>query len=484
MASQSLKDKTVKGVGWTALDSVANYGISFIVGLVLARLLSPDEYGLIGIITIFIVIFNTIVDSGFSTALIRKPKVTDDDYSTVFIINLGISILLAILLFCSAGTIASYFEREELVSLTQAMSSILVINALGIVQKAKLTKQLDFKSQTKISIIASTVSGVLGIAAAIFGLGVWALVIQQISRQVLNTVFLWLFSRWVPRLIVSINSFKELFGFSWKLLVAQIINTTWTKLYQFIIGKFYSPAVLGQYTRAEQFATIFSSNITTIVQRVSLPVMSEIQDETQRMVSAYRRIIKSTMLLTLVLMFGLAAVAKPMVYVLIGEQWLPCVPFLQILCLIFAFYPLHALNLNMLQVQGRSDILLILQIVKNLVALIPLALGIWVGIYWMLGGSVVCGFFDYFVNSYYSGKKLGYSSWRQLKDIGPSFFLALGMAIPVWALTLIPISNYILLPVQILLGAAIVLIICERFKLTEYIDLKNTLSTYVSNIKR
>ena len=237
----------------------------------------------------------------------------------------------------------------------------------------------------------------------------------------LNTILLWVYSRWIPQLRVSWDSFKELFGFSWKLLVAQIINTVWTKLYQFVIGKYYSSETLGYYTRAEQFGNIFSSNITTIVQRVSLPVMSEIQNDTKRLVTAYRRIIKSTMLITLVLMLGLAAVAKPMIFVLIGEKWLPCVPYLQILCFYLAFYPLHALNLNMLQVQGRSDILLILQIIKNIIALIPIALGIWVGIYWMLIGSVVTGFFDYFVNSYYSGKKLGYSSWSQLRDIVPSF---------------------------------------------------------------
>lgn len=480
----SLKDKTVRGVGWTALDSVASYGISFLVGLVLARLLSPDEYGLIGIITIFIAVFNTIIDSGFSIALIRKPNVTNDDYCTVFFINLGISVVLALLLYFGANGIANYFGREELVSLTQVMSCILIINALGIVQKAKLTKQLDFKSQTKVSIIASSISGVLGIGTALLGMGVWALVVQQVSRQLLNTFLLWTFSRWIPQLRLSLASFKELFGFSWKLLVAQIINTVWAKLYQFVIGKYYSSETLGHYTRAEQFATIFSSNITTIVQRVSLPVMSEIQDNTQRLVAAYRRIIKSTMLLTLVLMFGLAAVAKPMIYVLIGEQWMPCVPFLQILCFSFAFYPLHALNLNMLQVQGRSDILLILQIVKNIIALIPLALGIWVGIYWMLGGSVICGFFDYFVNSYYSGKKLGYTSWQQLKDIGPSSLVASIMAIPVWALSLLPISDYLILPVQLLCGTLIVVGLCETMRLEEYEDLKTTLTTYMSRIKK
>ena len=295
---------------------------------------------------------------------------------------------------------------------------------------------------------------------------------------------MWFYSRWIPQLKLSWISFKELFGFSWKLLVAQIINTVWTKLYQFVIGKFYSSETLGHYTRAEQFATIFSSNITTIVQRVSLPVMSEIQDETQRLVAAYRRIIKSTMLLTLVLMLGLAAVAKPMIYVLIGDKWMPCVPYLQILCFTFAFYPLHALNLNMLQVQGRSDVLLILQIIKNIIALIPLALGIWVGIYWMLGGSFICGFFDYFVNSYYSGKKLGYTSWMQLKDIGPSFFVSLIMAVPVWALSLLPISNLIILPLQLCLGAVIIYCMCEKLNLPEYNDLKSTLMTYLAKIKK
>lgn len=480
----SLKDKTVKGVGWTALDSVANYGISFLVSLVLARLLSPDEYGLIGIITIFIVVFNTIIDSGFSTALIRKPSVTNDDYSTVFIINLCISVALAVLLYFGADGIAYYFGRDELVSLTQAMSCILVINALGIVQRAKLTKQLDFKSQTKVSLLASTTSGVLGIAAAVLGFGVWALVVQQISRQLLNTILLWIYSRWIPQLKISWTSFKDLFGFSWKLLIAQIINTVWTKLYQFVIGKYYSPETLGYYTRAEQFGNIFSNNITTIVQRVSLPVMSEIQNDTQRLVAAYRRLIKSTMLITLVLMLGLAAVAKPMIFVLIGEKWFPCVPFLQILCLSLAFYPLHSLNLNMLQVQGRSDILLILQIIKNIIALIPIALGIWVGIYWMLIGSVVTGFFDYFVNSYYSGKKLGYSSWSQLKDIVPSFLIAVAMAVPVWLLSFIPASLYIVFPLQLIVGAIIIFALCEKLKLQEYIELKNTAISYLGKIKR
>lgn len=469
----SLKEKTVKGVGWTAVESVFRYGITFLVGLVLARLLTPEEYGLIGIITIFTVIFDRIIDSGFSTALIRKPNVTEEDYSTVFFVNLGLSILLALLLYFAATPIAHYFARSELVNLTEVMSCVLIINALGIVQKARLTKLLDFKSQTKVSLIASIASGLLGIAAALGDLGVWALVIQQISRQLLNTILLWFYGKWVPSLRISMKSFKELFGFSWKLLIAEIINTTWTKLYQFIIGKFYSPATLGQYTRAEQFGLIFSSNISSIVQRVSLPVMSEIQDDNQRLVAAYRKIIKSTMLMTLVLMFGLAAVAKPMIYVLIGDQWLPCVPYLQILCFYLAFHPLHALNLNMLQVQGRSDVLLTLQIIKNFLALIPMALGIWVNIYWMLWGTVVESFFDYFLNSYYSGKKLGYSSLIQLKDIFPSFMVAIAVSLPLWGLSFLQISNYFIIFIQISFGTLLFLTICEGFKIKEYMELKS-----------
>lgn len=344
--SESLKDKTVKGVGWSFADNIANTGVSFVVGLVLARLLTPEEYGLIGIITIFIMVFNSIVDSGFSNALIRKKDASDKDYNTVFITNLLLSVLLFVVLYNCAPAISRFFDQPQLIPLTRVMGSVVIINAFAIIQRTILVKQIDFKTQTKVSLISSISSGVVGIGMAIGGMGVWSLVGQQISRQLLNTLFLWVYNKWWPKLQFSLDSFRELFNFGWKLLVSGLIDTVWKQVYQFVIGKFYTTETLGQYTRAQQFSSIFSSNLTTIVQRVSYPVLSSIQDEKERMKAAYKKVIKTTMLVTFVCMLGLAAVAKPMVLVLIGEKWLPCVTFLQILCFSMMLYPLHAIKVR------------------------------------------------------------------------------------------------------------------------------------------
>ena len=367
--SESLKSKTVKGVGWSFADSLGSQGITFIVGLVLARMLTPAEYGLIGIILIFVNIFNSIVNSGFSAALIRKKDATDDDYSTVFITNMAISVVLSIALFFSAPLIADFFNQPQLDALSKAMSCIVIINALGLVQFTILTKRIDFKTHTKISLIASISSGIIGISIAFAGYGVWSLVGQQISMQLLKTLLLWLYNKWIPNMHFSIKSFKELFGFGWKLLVSSLIDVLWRDLYQVIIGKCYSPATLGQYTRSNLFSSLFSSNLTTIIQRVSYPVLSSIQDDKDRMKQAYRRVIKVTMLITFVLMLGLAAVAQPLILVLIGEQWIIASYFLPIICLQMFLYPLHAINLNMLQVQGRSDLFLRLEIIKKAIEL-------------------------------------------------------------------------------------------------------------------
>lgn len=473
--TESLKRKTVKGTVWSSLDAFLGQGITFLVGLVLARLLSPEEYGLIAIITIFISVFNSIVDSGFSNALIRKQNATEADYNTVFYTNLSISVILFFVLFFGAPLIADFFARPQLTSLTKAMSSIVIINAFAIVQNIRLTKNIDFKTKTKVSLIASLASGAIGIAMAFGGFGVWSLVAQQISKQLLNSVFLWCFIRWLPKLLFSWKSFKEMFDFGWKLLVSGLINTVWTEIYQVIIGKFYQPQTLGQYTRAQQFSSIFSSNLTSIIQRVSYPVLSQLQDDKERLKSGYKRIIKITMLVSFVLMLGLAAIAKPMILVLIGDKWLPAVPFLQILCFNMMLYPLHSINLNMLQVQGRSDLFLKLEIVKKIVGVIPLCLGIFVNIYYMLIGSVFVGFFSYYLNARYSGSFLNYSIKEQVGDILPSFIIALVTALPIYAISYLPLTPFALLPIQLFAGCLIVFLLCEKTGLEEYKEIKSIL---------
>ena len=443
------------------------------VGLILARILSPTDYGLIGYILIIIAILNSIVDSGFSNALIRKNDAQEIDYNTTFIFNLILSIAMAAVMVVVAPWISKFFKEPQLVSLIRAMSVIVVINALAIIQRTTLTKRIDFKTQTKVSLISSISSGVIGIGMALYGMGVWSLVGQQISRQLLNTVFLWVFNRWLPKWQFSWVSFRELFEFGWKLMVSGLIDVTWKEIYQLVIGKCYTTETLGQYTRGKQFSDIFSSNMTTIIQRVSYPVLSSVQDERTRLREGYRKIIKVSMLLSFVLLFGLGAVAEPLLYVLIGDQWSEAAGYLRIIVFSACLYPLHAINLNMLQVQGRSDLFLKLEIVKKIVAVGPILLGIFISIEWMLWGSVLIGLFSFWLNSFYSGKMLGYGSWAQLKDILPSFGVALAMMAALYALSLTGMPPFALLAVQLLAGAGVTIGLCELLGLEEYRELKN-----------
>ena len=472
MAEQSLKNKTVRGTFWSAADAFLGQGVSFIVGLILARLLSPDEYGLIGIVLIFTSVMMGVVDSGFSNALIRKDRVNKEDYSTLFFLNLLMSGLMYIILYVSAPWIAVFFERPQLVVLIRATGVLLFFQALAIVQYTKLSREIDFKTKTKASVISALISGVLGVIMAYEGFGVWSLVAQQLSRELLYAGCLWFYNRWAPELRFSIISFKYMWGFGWKILLSGLLNNVWKELYQIIVGKFYSPATLGQYTRAKQYATIFSSNLTIIVQRVSYPVLSQVRGDRERMLSAYRRIIKTTMFVTAILLISMAAVAEPLIFCLIGPQWHQAALFLPFICVSLSLYPLQAINLNMLEVEGRTDIFLYVEIIKKVIALGPLFLGAFVGIYWMLVGSIITGIIAFFLNSFYTGKSLGYTSWMQLKDVSPSYGIALIVAVSVYFFKYLPISYWVVLPIQVIVGAIVFFFVCESLKLPEYIEVK------------
>lgn len=481
---QSLKDKTIKGTMWSAADNVVQFGVAFVVSIVLARLLSPDDYGLIGIITIFTTVCTAIINGGFSSALIRTKDPSEDDYNTAFIINLGLSLVLYSIVFLCSPFIADFFGREELVALTRVSSFTMVIGALAIVQQVRLTKRIDFKTQTKITLIASVVSGMIGIAMALLGMGVWALVFQGIISQMLRTILLWFFNRWSPSLSFSKESFNRLFGFGWKMMVSGILDSIWTQLYQVVVGKFYSPATLGQYTRAKQFSSLFSSNLTSVIQRVTFPVLSDIQDEKERMIAAYRKIIKTTMFMTFALMFALGAVSEPLLYCLIGEKWHEAATYLPWICLIGSLYPLHAINLNMLQVQGRSDLFLGLEIIKKIVGIAPLMIGIFVGIFPMLYTSVFTSIISYFLNSYFPGKLLGYTSWMQIKDVAPSFAISMTMAVVVYVLKYLPISNWFILPIQIVVGLIVFILLCKVTRIVEYKEVFGMIQPIFSRFRR
>jgi len=471
--SESLKDKTVKGVGWSAADAFLGQGVTFLVGLILARLLSPAEYGLIGIVTIFTTVLTGIVDSGFSTALIRKKDVTDDDYNTMFITNMLMSLLMFIILFLCAPFIASFFERPELLNLTRVMGLLLFFQALSLVQYTRLSKRIDFKTKTKASLISAIISGIIGIGMAFTGFGVWALVGQQLSKQLLYTVCLWIFNKWRPTLRFNIDSFHYMWGFGWKLMLSGLLNSIWNQLYQVVVGKCYTPATLGQYSRSKEYASIFSHNFTSIIQRVTYPALAEVQDDKTRMVAAYRKVIKTSMFITAISMISLAAVAEPLIYCLIGPQWHQAATFLPLICISMSLYPLHAINLNMLQIQGHSDIFLILEIVKKVLSVGPLCLGIFVNIYWMLVGSIVTGVIAFFLNSYYTGKNLNYSSWMQIKDIAPSYGIAFAIAVFVYFLKYLPFSNWLILLLQVIVGFVIFLLNCNFLEMKSIKKYKN-----------
>ena len=472
MAEQSLKDKTVKGTFWSAADAFLGQGVTFIVGLVLARLLTPEEYGLVGIVLIFTTILSGVVDCGFSNALIRKKDTTNDDYNVMFIVNMAISIVLFTALFIGAPSIAEFFSRPELVPLMRTTGLVLIFQALSITQTTILTKQIDFKTKTKASVASAVISGIIGITMAYMGYGVWALVGQRLSVTLIYTLCMWALIRWCPKLKFNKESFHYMWGFGWKLMLSGILNNIWNQLYPLVVGKFYSPSSLGQYTRSEQYASIFSMNLTTIIQRVSYPVLSEIQDDKERMVAGYRKIIKLTMFVTAILMFFIAAISEPFIYCLIGPQWHEAATYLPLISINMSLYPLHAINLNMLQVQSRSDIFLYIEIIKKFISIGPLCLGIFIGIRCMLISSILTGIISFFINSYYTGKKLNYSSWKQLQDIIPDYAIATTIALSVYFLKYLPLSYFIIFPLQIGIGIIVFFLICETTKIQEYFELK------------
>lgn len=481
----SLKQKTVSGLIWSFVDSMAGQGITFVVSIILARLLSPREFGLIGMITVFIAVSESFINSGFSSALIRKKDCTDTDFSTVFYFNLVAGVLFFLLLFFFAPAISGFFNEPELTAILQVLGVVLIIDSLTLIQRTILTKRIDFKLQAKISVIASIGSGVVAILMALYGFGVWALVAQRIFKQGLNSLFLWLWNRWKPLLVFSKKSFKELFGFGSKLLLSGLIDTIYNNVYYLIIGKFFSAQELGFYSRADGFKNLPSQNINTIVSRVTYPVLSSIQDDIPRLRNNYQKLIRTIMFVTFILMLGMAAVAEPMIYTLIGAKWEPAIIYLQMLCFVGMMYPLHALNLNMLQVQGRSDLFLKLEIIKKVIAVPVIIIGIFFGIKMMIVGMMVNTLIAYYLNSYWSGVKIGYSFKQQVKDILPSFFLALIMGVSVYLLgVLLSFSYPVKLIIQVIYGALFVFIFCEITKFRDYIFVKELVLEKIHSYKK
>ena len=467
MAEESLKKKTVKGVAWTSLDQVMNLGFGFIIGVILARLLSPSDYGMIAMIAVFNAIAMAFVNSGFGSALIRKPDLTEDDNTTAFSFNIVVAIVMVGVLWLVAPWVAKFYDKPILASLLRAEAFLLLISSLRIVQNTQLSRALNFKALMIINVASQVIAGVIAIVAAYRGFGVWSLVIQHYVSGIIGLVLLWVISPWRPRGKWNKVSFSYLWGYGSKMLASGLLDRIYSNIYPIIIGKLFSAADLGQYTRAKGYAAIPSTGLTGVIQQVTFPVLSQIQGDDDRLRDAYRRMLRFSVFLVFPIMIGMAALAYPLVVALVTDKWVQCVPYLQVISFASMWYPVHAINLNLLQVKGRSDLFLRLEIIKKAIVTIAIFVCVPFGIIGICYGAVVTSLLCLAINTYYTGKLINVGFFRQMMDMTPTLINSLVMGAAIYLLTLPLDSNVLKLAVGIPAGMVFYLAVAWLFRLPE-----------------
>jgi O-antigen/teichoic acid export membrane protein len=440
-------------------------GISFIVQIILARLLLPSDYGIIALVVIFTSIASVFVQSGLSSALIQKKDADELDFSSVFYLSLSLALIIYIILFIVAPFIAVFYEIPQITPVFRVLSITLIFGVFNSIQNAVISRNLMFKKLFFSSTGAILVSGTVGIYMAYAGYGVWALVGQQISSQILVTLILWFTVRWRPQLLFSIERVKGLFSFGWKLLVSSLLDTIYKDLRSLIIGKMYHPAMLGFYNRGQQFPSIMVSNIDSSIQSVMFPVLASQQDNRPRVKDMMRRAIVTSSFFVFPMMVGLAVIAEPLVKLLLTDKWLPAVPFLQIFCAIYALRPIHSANLQAIKGLGYSDVFLKLEIIKKCYGLAILGVTVFYGVYAIALGQILSGIISTFVNAYPNKKLLNYSYMEQWKDIMPSLLLSLVMGAVVYSFKWLGLSVLVTLIIQVCAGIIIYVVLAWIFKL-------------------
>lgn len=419
MEKESLKKKTVNGVIWSAIDRFSTQGIQFVFSILIARLLMPSDYGVIAMLGIFLAVSNTFIDSGFGTALVQKANRTETDFSTVFYFNIVVAIIFYGLLWFASPYIAAFYNIPMLKDVTRVVALTLIFSALGGIQGAKLSIAINFKTRAIISLISAFSTGCLGLYLAYNGYRAWALIFQTVFSSLLNTILLWCFVRWMPSLVFSWQSFRQLFSFGSKLLASALLDTIYNNVYTLIIGKVYSSSSLGLYSRASGLAQYPSSNITRVLQSVTFPVLCSIQNDEKRLADAYKRFIRMSAFVVFPLMIGLASVAEPFIRVVLTDKWEGAIYLLQIVCFSMMWYPIHAINLNILQVKGRSDYFLKLEVIKKIQGVCILCITVPISIVAMCYGSIVSSLLSLVWNTYYTKRLIGYGFFSQIKDLLP-----------------------------------------------------------------
>lgn len=462
--ANNLTQKTVSGVIWKFAERIGAQLVTLIISIVLARILMPDDYGIIAIVTIFITLCNVFVTHGFGAALIQKKDADEIDFSSMFYVSLLVSIVLYAIIFFTAPFIASFYGNDLISPVLRVMGLRLPIASVNSIQQAYVSRKMDFKKFFFATLGATLVSGAVGIYMALNGFGVWALVAQYLINVFLSTVILVFVVRWFPKLVFSFARVKTLFSYGWKLLVSGLVDTGYKELRSLVIAKKYTSADLAYYDKGRQFPHLLATNVNASLDTVLFSAMSKVQDDREKVKAITRKSIKTGAFLLMPCMFGLAAVATPFVKIVLTDKWLPAVPFLQIMCIVHAFYPIHTANLQAIKAVGRTDLFLVLEIIKKTVGIVSLLISMWFGVIWIAITEMLTTVIASIINAYPNKKLLDYSYIEQVKDILPYMLTSMVMAIVVYLVGLIKINVYLLFIVQIALGVIIYVSISYIFK--------------------
>lgn len=446
------KAKVMSSLFWKFAERIGAQGVNLIVSIALARILAPEHYGAVALITIFITICNVFVEHGFGTALIQKKDADDLDFSSVFYCNIFMSIILYTIIFIFAPLIARFYGISELTLLVRVLGISILIAGLKSIQNAYVSRKMIFKKFFISTSIGTIGSAFVGIWMAYHGYGVWALVVQQLFNTTVDTIMLWITVKWRPIWAFSMERIKILFKFGWKMLCSALIETIYNELYGLAIGKIYNSESLAYYNKGNQFPNIITENVNGSISSVMLPALSNEQDDRDKVKSMMSRAIKTSSFILFPMMVGLAVVAKPLVSLILTDKWLPAVPLMQLLCFSYIFWPIHTVNLQAISAMGRSDIFLKLEVAKKVIGIITLIVSLPFGITFMVSMKIVNSIISTFINSYPNKKLLNYTMKEQWKDILPALILASLMGVITYLFIFLKLNNIITLLVQVLFG--------------------------------
>ena len=453
---------------WRFMERCGAQVVAFVVSIVLARLLDPALYGRIALVTVITSILNVFVDSGMANALIQKKDTDDLDYSSVFYFNVAFCLVLYLGLFLAAPLLSRFYHDSSLVPVFRVLGLTIVISGVKNVQQAYVAKTMQFRRFFFSTLGGTVLSAIVGITMAYRGFGIWALVTQQVLNAAVNTAILWLTVGWKPRRIFSLERLKGLVSYGWKILVSGLLDTVYLKLYQLVVGLRYTEADLAFYNKADQMPLLLVENINNSIDSVLLPVLSAEQDSRESVRAMTQRAIKTSTYIMMPLMAGLAVCAEPLIRLLLTEKWLPCVPYMRIFCIVYAFYPLHTANLSAIKALGRSDIFLKLEVLKELVSIVLLLVTMRYGVYAIALGLLVSSVASQLINSWPNRKMLGYTYPQQLRDMAPAILLSLLMAACVWPIQRLGLSDFVTLVIQVPLGVAVYAGVSAALKLESF----------------